>query len=126
MTGTPAPRGLRSLRPPPFGLRLGAILCAASGVWALLDRIGRGRTWLATHPGGAGWSLLALDIMGALLLIMGGVLVWLRKRAGVLALFVGWALPLAAQLAVGGGLRIPVWPLAMGLLLVALNVRRLR
>lgn len=122
----PHPSTPRPLRPPPFGLRVGAILCAASGVWALLDRVGRGQAWLASHPGGVGWSLLALDVVGALLLIAGGALVWLRRRVGVLALFVGWVLPQGAPLAAGGGMRVPAWPLVVGLLLVALHVRRLR
>jgi hypothetical protein len=117
-------RDTMSFQPPPFGLRIAAILLAAVGFYGLLGALGVSIPLLTSHRGP--WLPLVLDPVGDLLICVAAVLIWLRRRVGVLVLVGGWLLPTAANLYAGRPVQRPGVLMMLALLMVAANVRRLR
>ena len=115
---------MRAVQPPPFGLRIAAILCAGAGFYGLLGALGVSVPLLASHRGP--WLPLVLAPIGQLLICGGAILVWLRHRLGVLLLVIGWALPAAANQYFGGPLHLPGMLVLVGFLLIVVNVKHLR
>ncbi len=110
---------------PPIGLRLAAIACVATGFYSGLGRIAVAPTWLAGHNDVPAWPLLLADLTGACLLLVAGVLIWLRRRVGVVVILASVALSAIVRLTVGLPIRSPGWPLLAALALIAANIRRL-
>ena len=117
---------LSGVRPPPIGLRFAAILCVAIGFYAGLERAGTSAAWLAGHQGARAWTLLLTELLGDLLLLAAGVLIWLRRRAGVGLIFASLVLPAMVRFFLEIPMRGPGWPLVLALVLIAANIRRLR
>ncbi len=109
--------------PPPFALRITAILCGAVGLHLLIDALGHSIPLLAAHQGP--WLPVLTRPVTALLVCAAAILVWLRRRIGALLLVLALALPLATGLFLGRPARAPGM-LLMIALAVAANVRQLR
>ena len=112
------------LRPPPFGLRLAAILCAALGFYKLLSTLAPTAQLLERHIGSP-VALLA-DPIGALLVLTAGILLWLRQPVGIGLLVVGVVLAPATHRLLGGPVRPPSLLLLAPAVLLAANLKHLR
>ena len=116
--------GLTSLRPPPFTLRVAAILCCAVGFWSLMPAVIHGAQALGSDA--APWPEVVAPVVSALLIGFAGVLLWLRRKLGVVLLAVGGALPAVTNAAFGRPVHGPGVLLVVAAVLVAMNVRQLR
>lgn len=116
--------GLTSLRPPPFTLRVAAILCCAVGFWSFMPSVIHGAHALASRD--ASWPAVISPVVSALLIGFAGVLLWLRRRLGVVLLAVGGVLPAVTNAALGQPVRPPSVLLVVAAVLVIMNVRQLR
>jgi hypothetical protein len=116
--------GMTSLRPPPFALRVAAILCCAVGFWSLMPAVVHGAQAIGDHA--LPWPAVAAPVLSALLVGFAGVLLWLRRRLGVVMLAVGGVLPAVTNAALGLPVRPPSVLMVVAAVLVLLNVRQLR
>jgi hypothetical protein len=112
------------LQPPPFGLRLAAILCAGVGFYGFLITTTMSARLLELHRGP--WVPVVADPLGALLILIAGILLWLRRAAGVALLLAGAALPPLVHQLVGGPVRMPSILLLVAAVLLMANVKHLR
>ena len=110
--------------PPPFSLRLAAIICAGLGFYTFLATVPTAARLIELHR--APWLPLVGDPAGAVLIFLAGVLLWLRLRAGVFVLVAGGVLPPLMHRFWGGPIRPPNLLLLAVALLLAANLKRLR
>jgi len=115
--------GLTSLRPPPFTLRLAAILCCAFGFWSLMPAVILGAQALRDRE--VTWPVVLAAAVSALLIGFAGVLLWLRRKLGVVLLAVGGMLPAVTNAAVGRPVHGPNALLVVAAVLVLVNLRQL-
>jgi len=116
--------GLSSSRRPPFTLRVAAILCCAVGFWSLLPAVIHGAQALGSHT--VPWPAVVAPGVSALLIGFAGVLLWLRRKLGVVLLAVGGVLPAVTNAALGRPVHGPGVLLMVAAVLVVMNVRQLR
>jgi hypothetical protein len=116
--------GLTSLRPPPFTLRVAAVLCCAVGFWSLMPAVIHGAQALSDRQ--MPWPAPAAPVVSALLIGFAGVLLWLRRKLGVVLLAAGSVLPAITNAAVGQPVHGPNVLLVVAAVLVLVNLRQLR
>jgi hypothetical protein len=112
------------LRPPPFTLRVAAILCCAIGFWSLMPAVIHGAQAISGRE--VTWPVVVATVVSALLIGFAGVLLWLRRRLGVVLLAVGGVLPAVTNAALGLSVRPPSVLLVVAAMLVVVNVGQLR
>lgn len=114
----------RVIAPPPFTLRIAAILCCAIGFYSLLPSVILGVQSFRAHD--APWPSLLAAPVSALLVGGAGVLLWLRRRLGVVLLAIGAMLPAVVNASLGLPAEGPSVLLVIAAVLILLNLRQLR
>ena len=113
----------RTIRPPPFSLRIAAILCCAIGFYSLLPSVILGIEAFRAHD--TPWPVLLAAPVSALLIGGAGVLLWLRRRLGVVLLAVGAVLPALVNASLGLPVHGPSVLLVIAAVLILVNLRQL-
>jgi len=111
------------ITPPPFTLRIAAILCCAVGFYSLLPSIVLGVQAFGRHE--APWLPLLAAPVSALMIGVAGVLLWLRRRLGVVVLVIGAVLPAIVNATSGLTVHRPSVLLVVAAVLVLMNLRQL-
>jgi hypothetical protein len=112
------------LQPPPFGLRLAALICAGIGFYGFLATVALTARLFEQHRGP--WAPVFVEPISALMILLAGLLLWLRRRAGVPVLLVGAVLPPLVHRFMGGPVRAPSVLLVAAAFLLAANLKHLR
>lgn len=107
-----------------FGLHVASILCWVVGAVSLFSVLTVGRPGAAA-PGGA-WLVFGVNLAAALAVTAAGFAVRRRRRLGGYLVCLGWLLPNAASLALGGSLRLGGVLLALAIITVLANWGELR
>jgi hypothetical protein len=99
------------------------MLCCAVGFYSLLPSVVLGVQSFGRHD--APWPALIATPVSALMIGFAGVLLWLRRRLGVVLLAIGAVLPAIANATLGLPVRGPGVLLVIAAVLILLNLRQL-
>lgn len=113
----------RGVAPPPFTLRIAALLCCAIGFYSLLPSVILGVQSFRAHD--APWQSVLAAPVSALLIGAAGVLLWLRRRLGVVLLAIGGVLPAVVNVSLGFPVHGPSVLLVIAAVLILFNLRQL-
>ena len=107
-----------------FGLHVASILCWVVGAVSVFSVLTVGRPGPGA-PEGA-WLVFGVNLAASLAVAAAGFAVRRRRRLGAYLVCLGWVLPNAASLALGGGLRLGGLLLALAIITVLANWQEFR
>jgi hypothetical protein len=103
----------------PLPLLVAGGLCAAVGILSLFLALATGIPLLRSAP--ASWIPLVVNTTVSILMCVAAVLVWKRRRLGVIMIALAWVLPTLLNVLAGQSPRLPSLLMVLALLTLALS-----